>query len=188
MTGVQTCALPISVIAGLAGIYTATYQPKIAQLRVGNNNIYIKELYLKGQIVLILTYIFCGLALLILGKHGLDSIGSQTQLLPNIVLLMAVIISFLENNHAIAGGILLTNNEVPFFKASLAAGAITIILLIVMFYFTNMRLWAMILAPGIAHLYNNWKWPYEVIKQLDISLKDVSKSIVDFPKFIANEK
>ena len=89
---------------------------------------------------------------------------------------MALIISLLENNHGIAGAILLTNNEVPFFKASLLAGAITICILIVMFYYTNVNIWAMILAPGIAHLYNNFKWPYEVIKQLNISLKDIAKS------------
>lgn len=178
----------IAVIAGLAGIYTATYQPKIAQLRVENNNITIKELYLKGQIVLILTYIAGAVVLLFLGAYALDLIGSQTKLIPFIVLLIAIVISFLENNHAIAGGILLTNNEVPFFKASLVAGATTIILLIAMFYFSDMRLWAMILAPGIAQLYNNWKWPHEVFIQLNISKKDIKNALIGVTKFHLNDR
>jgi O-antigen/teichoic acid export membrane protein len=178
----------ICVITGLAGIYTATYQPKIAQLRVENKNNAVKELYLKGQIIQILTYVLGGMTLLILGEWTLNFIGSQTQLMPTIVLLMAIIISFLENNHSIAGGILLTNNEVPFFKASLTAGAITILLLVLMFYFANMRLWAMILAPGIAHLYNNWKWPYEVFIQLNISKKDIKNTLIKITKITTNVK
>lgn len=167
----------IGIIAGLAGIYTATYQPKIAKLRVEKNIAEIKEIYLKGQIIQFLTYVSGGMALLVLGKLALNLIGSQTPLIPLFLLLIALIISFLESNHSIAGGILLSNNDVPFFKASLIAGAITILLLITAFYFTNMQLWAMILAPGIAQIYNNWKWPYEVYIQLDISIKDIRKTL-----------
>jgi len=178
----------IAVVAGLAGIYTATYQPKIAQLRVGKNNPAIKELYLKGLIVLLLTYISGGMGLFITGEWILNYIGSQTQLMPSILLLLAIVISFLENNHAIAGGILLTNNEVPFFKASLVAGVTTMLLLIIMIYFAHMRIWAMVLAPGIAQLYNNWKWPYEVFNQLNISYIDIEKTILTNIKLRKNEK
>jgi hypothetical protein len=31
---------------------------------------------------------------------------------------------------------------------------------------------ALILAPGIANIYNNVKWPHVVSKQLDLSVKD----------------
>jgi O-antigen/teichoic acid export membrane protein len=178
----------IAVIAGLSGIYTATYQPKIAQLRVENNKTAIKELYLKGQVILLLTSICGGISLLLLGEWALNFIGSQTKLMPNIIVFMAIIISFLENNHSIAGGILLTNNEVPFFKASLIAGATTVILLTSMFYFTSIRLWAMVLSPGIAHLYNNCKWPYEVFIQFNITWKDIWKTLIDIKYIVNNGK
>jgi O-antigen/teichoic acid export membrane protein len=38
----------IAVLANLSVIYTYTYQPKISQLRIENNNYAIKNLYLKG--------------------------------------------------------------------------------------------------------------------------------------------
>jgi O-antigen/teichoic acid export membrane protein len=168
----------IAVIAGLAGIYTATYQPKIAQLRIAHNNQAIKELYLKGQIMLLLTYIAGGLGILILGGWGLSFIGSKTQLIPNEMVLVAIIISLLENNHSVAGGILLSKNEVPFFKAALVSGGITILLLLLFFQYTNFGIWAMILAPGLAQgIYQNWKWPLVVINELGITQKDVSKAI-----------
>ena len=170
----------IGIIASLASIYIATYQPKIAQLRVVHNNQTIKELYLKGQFVLLTTYIFGGMGLIALGEWALNSIGSQTPLIPNMMMLISIIISLLENNHAIAGGILLTKNEVPFFKAALFAGGITVLLLILLFKFTNLGLWAMIIAPGISQLiYQNWKWPYEVIKDLGINKKDISKAMYE---------
>ena len=40
----------------IGGIYTGTYQPKIAQLRVLQDIKSIKDLYLKGQFVLLILY------------------------------------------------------------------------------------------------------------------------------------
>jgi O-antigen/teichoic acid export membrane protein len=171
----------ISVIASLASIYTTTYQPKIAQLRVGQNNKAIKELYLKGQLVLLLTFIAGGLGLILTGHWALNLIGSKTQLLSASLIGIALLVSFLENNHSMAGNILLTKNEVPFFKASLVSGCISVILLLLLFQFTNIGLLAMILAPGLAQLlYQNWKWPYEVYKELEITPGDISKAIQSF--------
>lgn len=168
----------IYVIAGLAGIYTATYQPKIAQLRVEQNDFVIKELYLKGEIVLMLTYIMGGMALLILGEWAIKFIGSQTQLMPKLLLFISIIVSFLESNHSIAGTILLSKNEVPFFKASLFSGGATVLLMLLFFQFLNFKLLAMIVAPGIVQgVYQNWKWPLEVINELEINKGDVSKAI-----------
>jgi len=171
----------ISVIASLASIYTTTYQPKIAQLRVGQNNKAIKELYLKGQLVLLLTFIAGGLGLILTGHWALNLIGSKTQLLSASLIGIALLVSFLENNHSMAGNILLTKNEVPFFKASLVSGCISVTLLHLLFQFTNIGLLAMILAPGLAQLlYQNWKWPYEVYKELEITPGDISKAIQSF--------
>jgi O-antigen/teichoic acid export membrane protein len=168
----------IGIIAGLAGIYFATYQPKIAQLRVVHQNQTIKELYIKSQFVMLLTYIAGGCGLLLLGEKVLSYIGSKTQLIPNEVVLMALIISLLENHHSIAGGILLSKNEVPFFKASLVSGFVTILLLLLLFQYTNLGIWAMILAPGLAQgLYQNWKWPMVVINELEITFRDIFETI-----------
>jgi O-antigen/teichoic acid export membrane protein len=168
----------IGVISGLAGIYAATYQPKIVQFRVLNNKKGIKELYIKSEFALIFSYIIGGAFLLIFGKWGIILIGSKTQLLPTIMILILIIISFLEINHSLAGGILLTKNEVPFFKAALLAGGVTIILLLFLFKYTDIGIWAMILAPGIAQgLYQNWKWPLVVFNELEITSKDFLRTL-----------
>lgn len=175
----------IGVIAGLATIYTKTFQPSIAQLQVINNKEAIKQIYLTGQIILLVTFILGGIGLLVMEGWAIEFIGSKTKLMPTILIIVATIISFLENNHAVAGGILLTENKVPFFKASLFSGGLTILLMILIFQFTNLGLWAMILSPGIAQgLYQNWKWPIEVIKDLNITTKDFAYSLNIFNKAI----
>lgn len=168
----------IAIIASLGTIYTTTYQPRIAQLRVEQNNTAIKQVYLKGQLVLLLTFLAGGSGLILTGHWALSLIGSKTQLLSVSITAAALLVSFLENNHSMAGGILLSKNEVPFFKASLFSGGLSIVLLILLFRYTDHGLWIMIVAPGLAQLvYQNWKWPYEVYKELEITAADISKAI-----------
>jgi O-antigen/teichoic acid export membrane protein len=168
----------ITLLISIAGIYTATYFPKIADLRVINKTNEIKDVYIRGTVVSIIIFIICGFMLVFFGNIVLHALGSKTFLIEKILLATALIISFLEMNQSIAGSILLTKNEVPFYKHSIIAGIISIILLIVFFEYSNLGLWGIILAPGIAHLYNNWKWPHEVYSDLGISIKDLKRIFV----------
>lgn len=164
----------VNLIGSLATIYALTFQPLIAQYRVAGNSIGIKQLYLKGQLVILITFIVCGAGMLLLGGWAMELIHSQTALLSVAAVSTLLFIAFLENNHAISGNILLSKNEVPFFKASLFSGALTLIILFALFQFTNLGVWTMILAPGIAQaIYQNWKWPYEVVKDLHITRNDL---------------
>ena len=83
-------------------------------------------------------------------------------------IIFAFLFAWLEANHSIAGGFLLANNEVPYFKASLLSGISTITLLLILFYtLPDFGIWIMILVPGIVQLcYQNWRWPYVLLKSL----------------------
>ena len=159
----------IVIIAGIAGVYLYTYLPQIAQYRISNNISAIRKIYLHSCGLMLLTFLVCGLALLFCGNWALELIHSKTPLLPHSYVAVALLIYLLETNHGFAGNILITKNEVPFFKASLFAGMITIILLFLFFKFTHLGIWSMILAQGIAQgIYQNWKWPMVVAKELNI--------------------
>ncbi|MBE0676900.1 MAG: hypothetical protein IH591_19750 [Bacteroidales bacterium] len=163
----------VLVISGLSGIYISTYTPQIAQLRVVMDIKAIRNIYLKSQFIIFLTYLAGGFTIIIFAKPVLNLISSQTDILPPLIMSALLLIMFLESNHSVAGQILLSENKVPFFRASLVAGALTLILLFSLFELTHLNLWALVIAPGIAHLYNNWKWPYEVFKQLGITQDDI---------------
>lgn len=168
----------IAVITSISVIYTTTYLPKIVQSRVIQNNDAIKAIYLKGELFLLAICLSGGFTLLFLGERTLNLIGSQTPLIPVIMLVFAMIISFLEINHTHAVLVLLTKNEVPFFKASLLSAGLTIFLLVLFLKFSNMGIWAMVAAPGIAQgIYQNWKWPLVVNKELAVTKQDIIKAI-----------
>jgi O-antigen/teichoic acid export membrane protein len=164
----------IHIISSIGGVYFSTYVPKITQYRVQNDNIAIKQIYLKSCLFLFCTFLAGGLTLLFLGDWAFNLIGSKTSLLAKPFVIVTLIIYFLERNHGCAAGILLTKNEVPFFKASLCAGGITLILLFIFLKLVNLNVLGLLLAPGIAQLYNNWKWPHEAFSQLNISKIDIN--------------
>lgn len=161
----------VNVISSLASVYYLSYLPKVANLRVQNNLSEIKKIYFKCITLMILTYISCGIALLILGNWGLILLKSQTFLLSNIMIFIILLISFLEKNHAVAGGFLLTKNEVPYFKAAIISGIATVIMLFILIKVAHLEVWGMILAPGIVQFaYQNWKWPVVLIKELNVKV------------------
>lgn len=177
----------VSVISALSSIYIATYQPIISQFRITEISHKIKRLYLKGEFILIFTFILGGLGLIITGPYLLDLIGSKTSLLPIPILLATILVTFLEVNHSTAGVILATKNEVPFFRASLLSGFATVVLLFIFLLYFKLSLWALILAPGIAQgVYQNWKWPYEVVKDLNIHFSDIKSTFFNKLK-LSNE-
>jgi hypothetical protein len=119
----------------------------------------------------VVVFFFGGLVLLLFGSWAMDLIGSKTPLLPNLCIFVALLVSLLETNHGIAGGILLTKNQVPFFRAALFAGLMTVILLFLFLRFFHLGIWSLILAGGLAQaVYQNWKWPLEVIREFKICI------------------
>ena len=102
--------------------------------------------------------------------------------MPLFVLLLLVV--FLENQHAMAGGVLLTENKVPYFRAAIVSGLMTLALLFVFLEWTTLGLAGMILAPGISQaVYQNWKWPLQVKRELKISLREYPETLKRLYRF-----
>jgi len=159
----------ITLIAAAAGIYTSTYQAKIVHLRIKNEEALIKTIYVKGQYLVVITYIVAGCCLIFFKDQALNVIGSKTQLLPASMILLALLLSFEQTNFTLAGNMLLTKNEVPFFKASIASGIAIVIGLLVAFHFFNAGVAAMLLVPLLVDAcYQTWKWPLEIAKDLKL--------------------
>jgi O-antigen/teichoic acid export membrane protein len=171
----------IAIIASIASVYFAAYQPKIVQYRVQNDNAAIKHLYLKGCLLLLGVFVLGGAALILFGEWALSLIGSQTPFLSKSFITVALLIYLLEVNNSGATSILLTKNEVPFFKAALFSGAFSVVLLFGFLSCTNLNAWGLLLAQGIAQgCYQNWKWTTMVVKELKVNSRDVYESLCHF--------
>jgi len=159
----------ITVIASLSSIYLATYYPKISKFRIEGNIHGIKSIYDKSRIVLILTFLSGGLILLIFGDFAIAFIKSNTLLLPGYLIFLALILSLIEQNTSIAEMVLLTKNYVPFYKANLITGGIIVLGLNIALGWFKIGVTALIILPLLIYcLYQGWKWPYEVFKDLKV--------------------
>lgn len=147
-------------------VYTSTL-PKIAQYRVERALNALRRLYSYSVYALIAVFVAGGTAIVFLGNPILNCLHSETLLIPTSMLCAMLLFFFLEQNHIIAAGYIMADNRIPFFIPSLLSGAATVLLMLFFMAVLDWGLWGAVIAPGIAQLvYQNWKWPSVVIKEL----------------------
>ncbi len=157
----------MDILARCATVFYQSYLPKLAQCRAENDLNGLKRYYILCTGSLLAVYAVGSAAWIFLGNWALDLIQSQTHFVPTAMLMVMLLISTLEHNHAVSAGFIMADNKIPFFIPSLVSGAATVVLLWVFLSPLHMGIWGLILAPGIAQLaYQNWKWPSVVIKEL----------------------
>lgn len=159
----------IDILARCSTVYYQSITPKIAQSRANKDVIKLKHYFVCSIGILVATFLLGGAAIAFLGNWGLNMIGSETKFLPTIMLCVMLLIYLLETNHSIAAGFISADNRIPFFIPSLLSGLGTVLLLWLFLSIFKWGVWGMILSQGIAQLvYQNWKWPSMVIKELNI--------------------
>ena len=157
----------MDILARCGTVFYQSYMPKLAQCRAENDLTGLKRYYLLCTGSLMLIYVLGSFAWIYLGEWALELIGSQTFFVPTTMLIVMLVISLLEHNHAVSAGFIMADNKIPFFIPSLVSGAATVLLLWIFLGPLHMGIWGLILAPGLAQLaYQNWKWPSVVIKEL----------------------
>ena len=112
------------------------------------------------------------LALLFFGDRALVAISSRTLLLPDWQLALLGVVLLLELNHSVAASYLTTVNRIPFVAAALlSGGAVALVALVLV---KPLGVVGLLLAQGaVQFAYNNWKWPREALRHLQLSLVDV---------------
>ncbi len=159
----------IDILARCSTVYYQSITPKIAQSRANKDVIKLKYYFVCSIGILVATFLLGGAAIAFLGNWGLNMIGSETKFLPTIMLCVMLLVYLLETNHSIAAGFISADNRIPFFIPSLLSGLGTVVLLWLFLSIFKWGVWGMILSQGIAQLvYQNWKWPSMVIKELNI--------------------
>jgi O-antigen/teichoic acid export membrane protein len=174
----------INVIAGLAVIYQSTYLPKINQLRVAGDLHNLKQLHLKSKYLYIGTFLIGSAAIYFIGPWALQLLHSKTQLVAPPILIIMFLVAFIENNIIISSNIILSKNEIPFYKASLISGVFIVLGLIFMFKYSNLGIANLVIVPLLVDLmYQGWKWPMVVVLDLKITLSDYYQSFMSLLKY-----
>ena len=157
----------MEVLCRFAHVPVQSFTPKMAQARAERDIVSLRRYYILNVVSLIAVFSLGGLLWVLAGDWALAIIHSETQFVPMGMLIAMLGIHFLEDNHSTSANFIMADNKIPFWIPSLLSGAGTILLLWLFLGPCHMGLWGMILAPGIAQLvYQNWKWPSVVIKEL----------------------
>lgn len=82
----------------------------------------------------------------------------------------------LEMIHSNVATFITTRNRAPFVKASILSEIAIILISLFLINFTDLGLWSLLFSQAIVQLmYNNWKWPLEINKELKVSFLNYGK-------------
>ena len=166
----------IMLLSTVSSIYFRTYIPKFNNNRMLGNVKKIKIDYSKSLFIMNSIYLIGALVILFIGNSVLSLLGSNTLLLPKMYVFALLVIIYLETNHSNCATLITTKNEVPFVKPALLSGIGVLFLGLVSVKYLNIGLAGLILSQGFVQLlYNNWKWPHEIYKDLDTNYFEVIK-------------
>lgn len=160
----------INLLVVFSSILFRTYMPLFNQNRMIGNPDEIVNQFSKSIMIMAYTYLSGTLVILLLGNKILLLLGSNTLLLSTEQTLFILIILFLEMNHSNCATLITTKNIVPFVMPSLISGVFILLIALISVTYLSMGLWGLLIAQGLVQAsYNNWKWPKEVLKDLEVS-------------------
>ncbi len=163
----------INLMASLALIYQSTFLTKINELRINGDLKELKQIHIKSKTVFFITFIFGSSTIYFIAPWILEFINSKTHLTSGFIMILMFLVAFVENNIILSSNIILSKNIVPFYKASIISGLLIVIGLFISFKYTQFGLLNLVLVPLIIDMvYQGWKWPMDVIRDLNITFKD----------------
>jgi O-antigen/teichoic acid export membrane protein len=163
----------INFLYRISLIHFTTFYPQLSSNRIKNNHKEIIKGIGTSFTIFICTFLIGSLGLLLFGNNILTMIGSKTMLFSFNILAVMLFMFLLEANHSIAAIIITSKNEVPFYFAALITGVVIIIFSLILFEFTTLGIWSIIISQFFVQLcYNNWRWPYFVLKDLNTSYRE----------------
>lgn len=161
-------------LTAILGVSSCTYiqilQPKLASLRAKSKLPELLASFSKGMKIYYLMFITGSIVFIFWGEPILSLIKSNATLPSRSILAVYCIVMFLEYNHVNFSILISTNNHIPFAPASIITGTAVVIGVFLVVKFTTLGILGLILVQGLCQLvYQNWKWPYEALKEYNIS-------------------
>lgn len=161
-----------SLISAISENAFLVSQPEIASLRVQKENNTLINTFSQTIAIYILLFVIGSLFLIFCMPYMLVFIKSNT-VLPSITIMsLYCIIILLERHHSTCMAFISTGNRVPYMESMIIAGIVIVLGSIIVLKYTALGIVGLILVQGVTQLvYANWKWPYEVMKELKTSYR-----------------
>ena len=160
----------VSLMVMFSGIFFSAYQPALAEANARHDVARLKHLLAISMTVAWLCLAGGGVAVFFFGDDLLALLGTRTQLLPVIPLALLIVFKALEQNHSLFSTVIVLGNKVPFVSPAIFSGLAILVLSVASVKLTALGVLGLVLAQGVVQLlYNNWKWPALVMRDLHVS-------------------
>lgn len=157
----------INLITGVANTFFNTYLPQFSSYRMNKEYSLLKTKFKKALVVNYLIIFISFMIVLFLGDYMLEIINANTKLLPWQFTLIIMLYMFLYNNHSVFATFIGTTNVLPHYKAFFVSSLLVVLSQVSLLTTFEPSIWYLILPILIVQLlYNNWKWPLIVLKQI----------------------
>lgn len=160
----------VNAIVSVAQMYFQTIVPMLTDLKVSNDK--DKEIKLLSKAVTVYWLLYwCGvLGMSVIGMPLLRLLKPNT-VIPLGMFLFVGLYMFLERNHSLFCNYISLSNTIPYVQAGVYSGLITVVTLFVAASVFHADIYALMFIQFFIQLsYNNWKWPYVVLKSIKINL------------------
>lgn len=173
----------IGIIITMSGILFGSAYPKICNYYMQGKTTEMKELFSFSMVAFCVIY-FIGSVALVNFPLVIDFIGSDMKLPSTLTMVLMCIFTWFEKNQGYFSNLILVENKVPFFKASLITGIANITLMFVMLYM-GYGIVGVVIAQGIPTLcYSAWKWPLMASRMYNFTFIDIIRYSWAFSKKI----
>ena len=163
------CQLFQVSIALTIGVFT-TFLPVFYKERVEKNMEKIVKDFCFCSFIFIVGFTILGLGIILFGHYILLFIGSATKLPIMVVMIVYFVHLLLENFHSMCATMIVSNNQVPFVKASIISGVFIVLFNLASLGLTTLGLLGVVLGQLIVQsLYNHWKWPLWIFREMNLN-------------------
>lgn len=160
----------VNIISGLGSTVNNNLTSVFSTLRAVGDYKKIRENLYFAMGIMYCFYLVGAGTVIFVGPPVLKLIGSNAVLPSVLIMFLAFLYRFLQDQHCVCSIYITTQNKIVDFESSIIVGVLATILPLLSLQFTNLGLIGVMLAQIIAQLvYPNWKWPYEVCKEFKIN-------------------
>lgn len=162
----------ITVICGLAGIPYSTYQPKMLEKIVKNDNHSSLKIFSGSFLLFVIVYFLLSIG--VLSSVPLIKLLKPTYSMNYPLMTIMLLYMAIDQIYHLFASYISNYNKLPYTEAFVLSSICSVLFSYLLANYTGMGIWALIIAPlVVALIYNAWRWPLYV-------LKDNSTQIVTF--------
>ena len=166
----------IQAVGIVAFVYMQISIPGISRAKAEKNIERQKDLLGTSSVIFLFIDIIGNIAVILLVNPILKTIHAQTLIFSAGLVIIVAITNFLDKHSNLYSQFIVCGNEVPFVKASLLSGIAVIIISCTIVTLTDIGVIGLLLTQMIVQLiYNNWRWPYLVCRELETNILTINK-------------